>query len=243
MEACNALLLRDPRPARRGRRFHHRAGDQPDVRRDGRRRARRLLAPRRSAGGRDLCRARARARNAGERCAAGDARARASAARCTSSRPARCCATSSAKRHPDAAWHDTLESLPEGGPLLLVANEFFDALPVRQFVGGIERRVTLIAGGPGIRPRRRGRSRIRRLAMKRRGEIGTLLDERGGVALDRRLWPCEERAGRHAAGGARRIASPPLLHKPGRAGFDRACRFRGAGERGGGRRGRRSRGS
>ena len=32
----------------------------------------------------------------------------------------------------DPAWHDDLASVP-GGPLFLVANEFFDALPVRQF--------------------------------------------------------------------------------------------------------------
>ena len=38
-----------------------------------------------------------------------------------------------ALRVPDAIWHDTLASLPEG-PLWLVANEFFDALPIRQFV-------------------------------------------------------------------------------------------------------------
>ncbi len=31
------------------------------------------------------------------------------------------------------AWHDRLEAVPEG-PTLLVANEFFDALPIRQFV-------------------------------------------------------------------------------------------------------------
>ena len=48
---------------------------------------------------------------------------------------------------PDAEWHEGLPTLPEGRPLLLVANEFFDALPIRQFVGGIERRVTLAAGG------------------------------------------------------------------------------------------------
>ncbi|MFC7333393.1 class I SAM-dependent methyltransferase [Rhodocista pekingensis] len=30
-------------------------------------------------------------------------------------------------------WHDRLETVPEG-PLLLLANEFFDALPIRQFV-------------------------------------------------------------------------------------------------------------
>jgi NADH dehydrogenase [ubiquinone] 1 alpha subcomplex assembly factor 7 len=29
-------------------------------------------------------------------------------------------------------WHDHIESLPDG-PLYLVANEFFDALPIRQF--------------------------------------------------------------------------------------------------------------
>lgn len=29
-------------------------------------------------------------------------------------------------------WHDTVEGLPEG-PLFLIANEFFDALPIRQF--------------------------------------------------------------------------------------------------------------
>jgi len=34
---------------------------------------------------------------------------------------------------PDATWHEALSALP-AGPLLLVANEFLDALPVRQFV-------------------------------------------------------------------------------------------------------------
>jgi SAM-dependent MidA family methyltransferase len=39
-----------------------------------------------------------------------------------------------AERLPGAAWHDDIASLPEVGPLLVVANEFFDALPARQFV-------------------------------------------------------------------------------------------------------------
>ena len=34
---------------------------------------------------------------------------------------------------PDAVWHDRVEQLP-GGPLILLANEFLDALPVRQLV-------------------------------------------------------------------------------------------------------------
>ena len=50
------------------------------------------------------------------------------------------------KAVPGASWHDDLSSMPKV-PLLVVANEFFDALPVRQFVGGIERRVVAAAGG------------------------------------------------------------------------------------------------
>ncbi len=38
-----------------------------------------------------------------------------------------------AARVPDARWHDTLVSVPEG-PMILLANEFLDALPIRQFV-------------------------------------------------------------------------------------------------------------
>jgi SAM-dependent MidA family methyltransferase len=51
-----------------------------------------------------------------------------------------------AKAVPGAAWHDGLADLPRI-PLLLVANEFLDALPVQQFAAGIERRVTVAAGG------------------------------------------------------------------------------------------------
>ena len=47
---------------------------------------------------------------------------------------------------PEAKWHDSIEDLPKA-PLLLVANEFFDALPIHQFVDGKERKVILAAGG------------------------------------------------------------------------------------------------
>ncbi len=33
-----------------------------------------------------------------------------------------------------ATWHDTVETLPDDLPILALANEFFDALPIRQFV-------------------------------------------------------------------------------------------------------------
>ena len=42
----------------------------------------------------------------------------------------------------DASWHESIDALPEK-PLLLVANEFLDALPVRQHIDAIERRVTV----------------------------------------------------------------------------------------------------
>lgn len=38
-----------------------------------------------------------------------------------------------ASRIPNAIWHDDVHGLPDQ-PLLLVANEFFDALPIRQFI-------------------------------------------------------------------------------------------------------------
>ncbi|WP_245739188.1 class I SAM-dependent methyltransferase [Sphingomonas rubra] len=42
--------------------------------------------------------------------------------------------TAQAERVPDATWHDTVDTLPTDGALLVVANEFFDALPIRQLV-------------------------------------------------------------------------------------------------------------
>jgi len=52
-----------------------------------------------------------------------------------------------AERVPTAQWHETIATLPASGPLIVVANEFFDALPVRQFLrtpaGWAERHVAL----------------------------------------------------------------------------------------------------
>jgi len=51
------------------------------------------------------------------------------------------------ERVPGAIWHDDLSTLPDEGPLLIVANEFFDALPVRQLdVLGRELKVTVENG-------------------------------------------------------------------------------------------------
>lgn len=42
--------------------------------------------------------------------------------------------TAQATRVPDAIWHDDTTTLPDDAALLIVANEFFDALPIRQLV-------------------------------------------------------------------------------------------------------------
>jgi SAM-dependent MidA family methyltransferase len=117
-----------------------------------------------------------------------------------------------AKTVPEAQWHDDLSTLP-AAPLLLVANEFLDALPVRQFVGDVERRVTVAAGG---------------LAFDRDGEIretspardeavagiARRLASSGGVALiiD---YGHEKTAPGDTLQAVRGHAFAPLLDKPG----------------------------
>ena len=71
---------------------------------------------------------------------------RVSAAAFTLSTPARCSARRRSKPCPTRLVHGGIDNLPPA-PLLLVANEFLDALPVRQFVAGVERHVTIAAGG------------------------------------------------------------------------------------------------
>ncbi|HEX8534860.1 MAG TPA: SAM-dependent methyltransferase [Allosphingosinicella sp.] len=62
--------------------------------------------------------------------------------------------TAQAARVPEAVWHDDLSTLPEGAPLLIVANEFFDALPARQIIaadGGWRERL-VVREGERFRP-------------------------------------------------------------------------------------------
>jgi SAM-dependent MidA family methyltransferase len=86
------------------------------------------------------------------------------------------------KLHPDAEWHESLVTVPEGKPLLLVANEFFDALPIRQWVGGKERRILF----EGDRLEFDVNGAIREDSPARDAvawEIGAQINVRGGVAL------------------------------------------------------------
>ena len=172
-------------------------------------RAGRLLAARRGAGGRRLCRARARARHARRRCAAGDAHGRASRARCIWSRPARCCAPRRRSACPTRTGTTRIDDLPGRA-----------AAARRQ-------RILRRAAGPPM-GRRRGaagrRSRATRLAFDRdgrdpRGSRRRATPRSRAIArasrrarrrrADHRLWPRRSRRRRHAAGGAR-----PSLCRP-----------------------------
>ncbi|PCJ72045.1 MAG: methyltransferase [Rhodobiaceae bacterium] len=63
--------------------------------------------------------------------------------------------TEQLKNVPSATWYTSLADLPNG-PILLLANEFFDALPIRQFQrtdrGWCERCITLQRGDPDAPP-------------------------------------------------------------------------------------------
>ncbi len=73
-------------------------------------------------------------------------------------------------------WHDRVEALPDL-PLFLVANEFFDALPIRQFErqegGWAERQVALVQGrlAPGLGPVTPYPALARRLADTKAGDV------------------------------------------------------------------------
>lgn len=113
---------------------------------------------------------------------------------------------------PNASWHESTEQLPDA-PFLLVANEFLDALPIRQMVDGTERRITVAGGG---------------LAFDRDGEIVELspareravsavagrLVKNGGIALF--IDYGHERSGKgDTLQAVRRHGFSPVLADPG----------------------------
>ena len=71
-----------------------------------------------------------------------------------------------------ARWHDDIEGLPERGPMLVVANEFFDALPVRQFVREADGWRELVVSADGDRFRRKsGPAAAEQLPPSRTGAV------------------------------------------------------------------------
>ena len=128
-------------------------------------------------------------------------------------------------------WHDKLEDVP-GGPSIVIANEFIDALPVHQAVkqadGWHERVVDIAAGRQSCHrmaaPTRCRSSRRRCRAPLRHAPAGAIYEWRddglalelgrrmrsGGSRFDHRLWSRPLRIGRHAAGGRRHSFTDPL---------------------------------
>ncbi len=137
------------------------------------------------------------------------------------------------------AWHDSIATLPDG-PLILIANEFLDALPIRQLLRGEtswhERLVALDADGerlafaadaapsaaaalvpPGLRAAAPGSlCEIRPAALSLAAGLGARLMRQGGVALfiDYGYWPSACGDTLQALAGHRRRA---VLDNPGAA--------------------------
>ena len=82
---------------------------------------------------------------------------------------------------PEANFHDELTDLP-AAPLLMVANEFFDALPIRQHVEGQERRI-ICAGGHLAFDRDGPIVESSPARQEAAGQIAAHLSAHGGAAL------------------------------------------------------------
>ncbi|NMM43255.1 class I SAM-dependent methyltransferase [Rhodospirillaceae bacterium KN72] len=105
-------------------------------------------------------------------------------------------------------WHGDIAELPDDAPLLIVANEFFDALPIRQMQrveGGWRERLVgidpnsdalaiTLAGGTGplealIHPSKRDSAKVGKvvelapIAWRIAGDLGARLAAQGGAAL------------------------------------------------------------
>ena len=150
LAAYMAMALHDPRDGYYARGdpfgatgdFITAPGDEPDLRRADRAVVRRSVGPARAARSGDPGRARpGAAALAGSTCCAPLPRCRDFAAPCGSiwSRRAPSCAPSSnAASAASGLYGSTGRRICRSGPLLLVANEFLDALPIRQLVRGPE---------------------------------------------------------------------------------------------------------
>ena len=138
----------------------------------------------------------------------------------------------------EPTWHDDLSSVPEG-PALLVANEFFDALPIRQFAraegGWCERLIVLNAQhrlALSLSPPLPGAEHLVPEALREAepgkivevsttshnliGEIGRRVKQHGGAALLIDFGPRISRAG-ETLQAVRQHRAHDILEAPGTA--------------------------
>ena len=170
--------------------------------------------------------------------------------RCISSRRARCCATAQRQTLASAAkpvaWQRGRRGSRRTGPAIILANEFFDALPVRHFVQDARAAGAsgLSASTPtgelafgladadraGAHRRRRAKARSSRSARSRQrlmSDIAARLVARGRRAARRRLRLYADALGESLQAVTRHAYVDPLA-SAGRGRSHRPCRFRRA---------------
>lgn len=92
-------------------------------------------------------------------------------------------AVAAAERHGDARIVDDIGEIDPAGPLLLIANEFFDALPVRQTVAGSERQVVERGGSLALDPAEGDIIETSPAAAEIVRQVAARLERAGGAAL------------------------------------------------------------
>lgn len=108
------------------------------------------------------------------------------------------------ERIPGAMWHDTTDAIPPG-PMILLANEFFDALPIRQYVcRGDDWTERFVRDGafveqPAASPHRAANDgeivEICEPALAIAGKLGQRLADQGGAALFLDYGPAQSAPG------------------------------------------------
>jgi SAM-dependent MidA family methyltransferase len=88
-----------------------------------------------------------------------------------------------AERLADAIWHDEIASLPDDRPLLIVANEFFDALPVHQYGNGGRELGVAFANGRFVRDQADTIVEVSHASLALAGELAARLRAQGGAML------------------------------------------------------------
>jgi NADH dehydrogenase [ubiquinone] 1 alpha subcomplex assembly factor 7 len=115
-----------------------------------------------------------------------------------------------ARAVPGANFHDRLANLPPR-PLLLVANEYLDALPIEQWVGTERRRVVLVEDELGFAPD----GEIHEASPARDSEVATLaahLVAHGGAALIIDYGYCQSAPGDSFQAVRRHAFADPLAN-------------------------------
>ena len=117
----------------------------------------------------------------------------------------------------DATWHEDIAGLPEG-PMLLLANEFFDALPIHQYVGDGRRERMIGLDGRNLAFTEDADDIVETCPAGQEiaAEIGRRLAAHGGAALIVDYGPAQSGPG-DSLQAVKDHAYHPVLETPGEA--------------------------